>query len=83
MSEIKHVCEEITDENLRAKGVGALADRPNKPSSYGTSGLSAEELKKWFDGLAILLTEQLNRVRASFASDEATEMIKLPDGYAG
>ncbi len=81
--EIKHVCDEITDENLRAKGVGALADRPNKASTYGVAGLSAEELKLWFDGLAILLAKQVNRIRTSLSSDEAIEMIKVPENYTG
>ena len=41
----------ITDKQIKAMGVQALANRPNAAGQYGQSGLSPTELKRWFDNL--------------------------------
>ena len=45
----------ITNEQIKEKGVQALDDRPNAASQYGQSGLTAAQLKLWFDKLATFL----------------------------
>lgn len=70
--------EKIPDNYISKNGVQALATRPNKISQYGHSGLSAEELKKWFDNLAIEIISKLNNVSDVLASDDATKYIKSP-----
>ena len=70
--------EKIPDNYISKNGVQALATRPNKISQYGHSGLSAEELKKWFDNLATEIISKLNNVSDVLASDNATKYIKSP-----
>ena len=48
----------ITPVELQAKGVVALADRPNVASNYGVGGLSPANLKLWFDKLARFLADK-------------------------
>lgn len=66
---------EISENEIKSKGVQALADRPNKVSQYGQSGLSAADLKKWFDNLADLLRKKINEDHAIFALEDATKFI--------
>ena len=66
---------DIDQKEITSKGVQALADRPNKASQYGQSGLSAIQLKKWFDNLADLLREKINEDHAIFASKDATKFM--------
>lgn len=54
----------LKDSEFAAKGVKALADRPNQPSGYGQSGLSAAQLKAWFDNLAVILKDKQNEIIA-------------------
>jgi len=66
---------DIEQKEITSMGVQALADRPNKVSQYGQSGLSAIQLKKWFDNLADLLRKKINEDHAIFSSAEATKFI--------
>lgn len=52
--------EKISEEEIKAKGVGALSNRPNQTNAYGTGGMTAQALKDWFDNLAKLLYEKQN-----------------------
>lgn len=67
----------ITEKQLTQKGVAALADRPSAAAQYGVGGLSAEQLKRWFDKLALLIAEQLNLVTETLASDEGAAYIRV------
>lgn len=53
----------ITPVELQAKGVVALADRPNVASNYGVGGLSPANLKLWFDKLARFLADKINLIQ--------------------
>ena len=52
--------ERITEEELKLHGVGALPNRPNMPGKYNKPGMSAPELKAWFDGLSVIFAEKFN-----------------------
>lgn len=72
----------ITKEQIKEKGVQALADRPNASSQYGQSGLTAAQLKLWFDKLATFLADKINDIQNAISGDEAGEYIKLKlDAY--
>lgn len=63
--------KKITDAEIKTRGVQALADRPNAASQYGQGGMSAGDLKKWFDNLANLLASRLNELYDAFEGDIA------------
>lgn len=71
----------ITSAELAAKGVVALADRPNQQQRYGSGGLSAKDLKKWFDNLSELMAQKINEIQGVLASDKATDYIALEKAY--
>ena len=62
----------ITDTQLKAYGVSALATRPNAPSTYGAGGLSAEELKARFDNLGKMLAKAINDINTALSTDGAS-----------
>jgi hypothetical protein len=80
MSEIKKL-RPITAGELAAKGVVALADRPNARGGYGQGGLSAADLKKWFDKLSGFLATKINDLQNVLASPEAADYIALEKAY--
>ena len=67
----------ITKQQVAANGVQALADRPNLTAQYGMSGLSAVQLKAWFDKLAMLLVDKVNEIINTLSSDEAANYIRV------
>ena len=67
----------ITNKQIAEKGVQALADRPNLTAQYGASGLSAAQLKSWFDKLATFLAERINEISDAISGDEATNYIRV------
>ncbi len=67
----------ITDAQMKARGVQALADRPNQTGQFGVSGLTAAQVKQHFDMLATYLAGKLNEVFKVLASDVAAHYIKL------
>ena len=67
----------ITEYQLKQSGVQALADRPNAAQQYGQSGLSAAQLKLWFDKLATLLASKLNLLQDTIQSTEGAEYIGI------
>lgn len=69
--------QSITEKQLSQKGVQALADRPSMSAQYGVGGLSADQLKRWFDKLARLIADQLNLVTETMASDEGSSYIRI------
>ena len=71
--------KDIDRKEITSKGVQALADRPNKASQYGQGGLSAIQLKQWFDNLAEVLREKINEHHAAFASYDATKFVALSE----
>ena len=72
----------VTDRQLKQLGVQALADRPNAAQQYGQSGLSAQQLKLWFDKLATLIANKLNELQDTLNGTEATKYIGLDlSGY--
>ena len=72
----------ITNEQIKEKGVQALADRPNASQQYGQSGLTAAQLKLWFDKLATFLASKINEIQNAISGNEAGEYIRLKlDAY--
>ena len=67
----------ITKKQITENGVQKLADRPNLSGQYGASGLSAAQLKLWFDKLATLLAERINEIVDTISSDEAANYIRV------
>lgn len=70
----------ITDKQLKQKGVQALADRPNAAQQYGQSGLTATQLKLWFDKLSTLLAEKINELQNAIQGEDAAKYIGLAIG---
>lgn len=75
MSVIK--LNKITPGQISAKGVQALADRPNANAQYGVGGLSSTQLKLWFDKLASFLADKINELQSTIASDDAAKYIRV------
>lgn len=50
----------ITEDDKEKYGVSTLRQTPNRGSTYGTNGLSADDLKKRFDKLPIHIADRLN-----------------------
>lgn len=72
----------ITASQIAQKGVQALADRPNATQQYGTGGLSATQLKLWFDKLASFLADKINAIHEVLSGEDAAEYIRIAlDGY--
>jgi hypothetical protein len=67
----------VTERQLKQMGVQALADRPNAAQQYGQSGLTATQLKLWFDKLATLLSQKVNELQDAITSEEAAKYIGL------
>ena len=67
----------ITELQLKQSGVQALADRPNAAQQYGQSGLSAAQLKLWFDKLATLVAKKINELQNAIQGEDATKYIGL------
>lgn len=67
----------ITEQDIKANGIQALANRPNKSSQYGQSGLSATELKKWFDNLASLIAGKVNGIAEALEGENAAKYIDV------
>lgn len=78
MEEEKQWHEPISDEEFDAGKVSKLADRPGQPSSYGVGGLSASDLKAWFDKSATLLKDKLNKLLEAITDGEMSGTLKLP-----
>lgn len=69
--------KKITKKQIAEKGVQALSNKPNIASQYGVGGLSAENLKLWFDKLATFLADKINEVCDALGADDAAEYIRL------
>jgi len=67
----------ITQKQIAAAGVQALANRPNAVAQYGLSGLSPQELKLHFDKLATMIAEKVNELGDVLASDDAAQYIRI------
>ena len=67
----------ITPAQIASKGVQALSNRPNSSSRYSEAGLSATQLKLWFDNLATFLAEKINEVQNVIAGEDAAKYIRL------
>lgn len=50
----------ITEDDKEKYGVSTLRQTPNRGSTYGTNGLSADDLKKRFDKLPLHIADRLN-----------------------
>ncbi len=68
----------ISAAEIKANGVQALADRPNKPAQYGVGGLTPAQLKAWFDRLAALLAGRINAIITTLGSTDAPKYIRVP-----
>lgn len=68
----------ISAAEIKANGVQALADRPNKPAQYGIGGLTPAQLKAWFDRLAALLAGRINAIITTLGSTDAPKYIRVP-----
>lgn len=73
--------KDVEENELRARGVMSLATRPNAPSRYGEGGLTAEDLKEKFDGLARALAGRINTIHKYLRADDLAKNIKV-DIYA-
>ena len=80
MSEVKKL-RPVSKAELAAKGVSALADRPNTRKQYGVGGLTAQELKAWFDKLSVFLAEKINEIQDTISEDGASDYIKIDTEY--
>lgn len=67
----------ITQSQISAKGVQALADRPNASAQYGVGGLSSTQLKLWFDKLASFLADKINELQNTLADESAAQYIRV------
>ena len=79
-TENKYKFSKITDKQLKAQGVQALADRPNAVGQYGQSGLSPAQLKQWFDNFAWTLAGHINLIQEAINGEEAAKYIGLKLG---
>lgn len=70
----------VTEKQIKAMGVQALANRPNAAGQYGQSGLSPEGLKLWFDKLATLLADKVNELQTAISGEDAAKYIGLAVG---
>ena len=70
----------VTDKQIKAMGVQALANRPNAAGQYGQAGLSAEALKLWFDKLSTLLASKINEIQDAISGEDAAKYIGLAVG---
>lgn len=69
--------ENINSNIIKKLGVQALADRPNAAGKYGNAGMSAAQLKAWFDQLAEFLANKINTIQDTFASEDIARYIRL------
>lgn len=67
----------ITEKQISERGVQALADRPNVVQQYGQSGLTATQLKLWFDKLATFLAEKINAIQEVLCGSDAASYLRL------
>ena len=67
----------ITEQQIKEKGVRALADRPNLTAQYGASGLTPAQLKLWFDKLATFLAGRINEIIETISSANAATYIRV------
>ena len=81
MSDTKRF-DNITDAEMKAKGVVSLAMRPNMPSQYGQGGLTGKQLQERFDRLARYIVEKYNILVDGLASHDVLDYFKLPEGYS-
>ena len=58
----------ITAQDMARKGVSSLRTAPNRGNTFGTNGLSAEDLKKRFDELPKLIAERFNALLDEIAN---------------
>ena len=75
--------KDVTENELKAKGVVSLATRPNAPSRYGEGGLTAEALKAKFDGLARALADRINNIHNYLRADDLADKIKVDINAVG
>ncbi len=74
---MKKALKKITQREIAAKGVQALADRPNRKAAYGVGGLTAVALKLWFDKLATFLAGKINEIMDTMAAEDAASYIRI------
>lgn len=76
--------DQITETQKKQLGVQALADRPNASTSqYGQSGLTATQLKLWFDRLGAFLCDHINRIYESLENGEFSRRIGVSTDEEG
>lgn len=68
----------ISDAEIKANGVQALATRPNNPAQYGAGGMTPAQLKAWFDRLAALLAGRINGIINALCDTDAPKYIRIP-----
>ena len=71
------ILKKITKKQIAEKGVQALSNKPNIASQYGVGGLSAENLKLWFDKLSTFLADKINEIYDALSANDAAEYIRL------
>lgn len=71
--------EKINDKDFESRLVKNLADRPNAPSTYGVGGMSAKQLKEWFDNSANSLKDKINAIIEALGGVEALSNIRITD----
>ena len=67
----------ISEKQIKALGVQALADRPNAATGYGQSGFSPAQLKLWFDKLVTLAAGKINELQEVITGEDAAKYIGL------
>lgn len=74
--------EKLNARDVSAAKITALADRPNDVSRFGRGGLTAAELKAWFDKYPELVNSKLRDIIEALAGADAAKFITL-DGSVG
>lgn len=80
---VERLIEEISIDQMSKQGVQGLADRPNSMTAqYGKSGLTAQELKAWFDKLALEIFKKINAMTGKLVDPEGAKYIPTNiEGY--
>lgn len=71
--------EKINEKDFESRLVKNLADRPNATSTYGVGGMSAKQLKEWFDNSAHFLKDKINAIIEALGGVEALTNIRITD----
>ncbi len=70
----------ITEEEVRSLWVQRLPDTPNRAGRFGAPGMSASEIKKAYDALALRIVERYNELVDSVLAGEVASTLPTGNG---